>query len=245
MELAHVASSALSAAMVCFPMLLASHPKTPLRVLGITTFEYLARLRGGSLGRRRRYAMALACDYASLRDDYYDHESVNLTEFRSLRRQLRSVTMEPATLRYIQQLRRTERNRPALSSATDGLEEAATAYRTRVLDLTLQWLASISNVDVDPVQRQSLLSVACLLQLADDLLDFKEDQALQCPGYVTAFVLDRSSAEIAIALRTQADAMLERTIAAARQDATGVPFSAAGALTWVFIIALLHLRFPR
>jgi hypothetical protein len=189
--------------------------------------------------------MALACDYASLRDDYYDHESVNVTEFRSLRRQLRRVTMEAATVLYIQQLRRTERNRPAVSSATKGIEEAAIAYRTRVLDLTLQWLDSISNVNVDPVKYQSLLSVACLLQIADDLLDFKEDQALQCPGYVTAFAPDRSSAEIAIALRAQADALLERTNAAARQDASGVPFSVAGALTWAFIIALLHLRFPR
>jgi hypothetical protein len=244
-EIVRVAGSAIGAAMVCSPMIFAAHPKTPLRVLGITTFEYLARLRGGTLGRRRRHAMALACDYGSLRDDYYDRERIDVTELRSLRRRLRVLVPEAATRRFIQQLRHAERNRPVLAEGADGIEDAAIAYRTRVLDLILKWLNSISGLSVDPVKYHSLLDVACLLQLADDLLDWKEDQALQCPSYVTAFLRDRPSNEVVKPLRTQADALLHRTVVAARQDAGGVPFAAAAALTWTFIITLLRVGFSR
>ena len=69
-------------------MLLAARPKTPLRVFCIAGFEYLARLRGGTLGRRRRLAIAHACDFGALRDDYYDHHRLDATEYRSLRRHI-------------------------------------------------------------------------------------------------------------------------------------------------------------
>jgi len=59
-KLIRCAGTALCAAMVCLPMLLAPRPKTPLRVLGIAVFEYLTRLRGGTLGKGRRLAVAQA-----------------------------------------------------------------------------------------------------------------------------------------------------------------------------------------
>src|SRR5688500_3132125 len=71
--LARVAAAAVSAVVVCSPLLFAARPKTPLRVFCIAAFEFLGRLRGGTLGKRRRLAMALACDFGSLCDDYYDH----------------------------------------------------------------------------------------------------------------------------------------------------------------------------
>src|SRR5687768_12910546 len=110
-ELVRIAGTAMSAVMVCSPMLLAARPKTPLRVFCIAAFEYLARLRGGTLGRRRRVAMAYACDFGSLRDDYYDHQALDTTEYRLLRCNLRRLAPETATSRYIQQLRQAERNR--------------------------------------------------------------------------------------------------------------------------------------
>src|SRR5262245_22857449 len=93
-ELARVAGTAVSAVMVCSPLLLAARPKTPLRVFCIAAFEFLARLRGGTLGRQRRLAIAHACDFGSLRDDYYDHRKLDATEYRSLRCQLRRMAPE-------------------------------------------------------------------------------------------------------------------------------------------------------
>ncbi len=90
-----------------------------------------------------------------------------------------------------------------------------------------------------------LLSLVGLLQIADDVLDYEDDQAFQRPSYVTAFLLDRPRTAVATPLRAQADALLQRMVGAARQDAGVVPLSMAGILTWTFVIALLRLRFPQ
>jgi len=243
--LTRVAGTAVSALMVCFPMLLAACPKTPLRVLCIVAFEYLARLRGGTLGRRRRLAMAHACDFGSLRDDYYDHRKLDATEYRSLRFKLRRMVPEAATSRYIQRLRQAERNRPILEATAPGVVDAVIAYRTGVLDLSLRWLQEISGLPVERVKFHALLSLVSLMQIADDLLDWQDDQAVGRPSYVTAFLLDRPHTAVAMPLRARADALLRRTMAAARQDAAAIPFAAASVLTWTFVIALLRARSPQ
>jgi hypothetical protein len=244
-ELAHVAGTAVAAVMVCSPMLVAERPKTPLRVFCIAAFEFLARLRGGTLGRRRRLAIAHACDFGSLRDDYYDHRRLNATEYRLLRCKLRRMAPEAATSRYIQRLRQAERNRPILAARTPGVADAVIAYRTWVLHLSLQWMQEISGLSVEPVKFHALLTLVGLMQLADDLLDWKDDQAVGRPSYVTAFLMARPRIAVAMALRAQADALLRRTVGAARRDAGALPFAVAGVLTWTFVIALLRVRFPQ
>jgi hypothetical protein len=236
---------AVSAFIVCSPMLLAARPKTPLRVFCVAAFEFFARLRGGTLGRRRRLAIAHACDFGSLCDDYYDHRKLDAPEYRSLRCKLRRMAPEAATSRYLRQLRQAERGRPILSASTPGVTNAVIAYRTRVLDLSLRWLQEISGLSVDSARHHVLLSLVGLMQIADDLLDWKGDQAAHRPSYVTAFLLDRSPTDVARPLRAQADDLLKRLVGAARQDAGAVPLATAGMLTWTLVIALLRLRFPR
>jgi hypothetical protein len=226
-------------------MLLAARPKTPLRVFCIAAFEFLARLRGGTLGRRRRLAMAHACDFGSLRDDYYDNHKLDATEYRSLRCQLRRIAPEGATSRYIRQLRQAERNRPILAASTPETANAVVAYRTWVLDLSLRWLQEISGLSIQSVKFHVLLSLVGLLQLADDLLDWKDDQAVRRPSYVTAFLLDRPRSAVAGPLRAQADALLQSMVGAAKEDTGAVPLAFAGLLTWTFVVALLRLRFPQ
>jgi hypothetical protein len=244
MELARVAVTAVSAAVVCSPMFLAARPRTPLRVFCIAAFEYLARLPGGTLGKRRRIALAHACDFGSLRDDYYDLHRLNLTEYRSLRGRLRRIAPEAATSCYIRQLRQAERRRPSLSASTPGIVNATIGYRTSVIDLSLRWLEAISGLSVERVKFDAIVSLVCLMQLADDLLDWKDDQAVRSPSYVTASLLEQPRAGIATPLRAQADALLQRTVGAARQDAGVLPFAVAAVLTWTFVVALLTVRFP-
>ena len=244
-ELLRIARTALSAIMVCSPMLLEARPRTPLRVFCIAAFEYLARLRGGTLGRQRRLAIAHACDFGSLRDEYYDQQKLDLTEYRSLRSVLRRIAPETATFRYIQQLRKAERGRPNLSAGTPGVANATISYRASVIDLSLQWLQGISGLAVERVKFHSIVSLVCLMQLADDLLDWKDDQADRSPSYVTAFLLEQPRTGIATPLRAQADALLHHTVAAARQDLAAVPFALAGVATWTFVVALLKVRFPK
>jgi hypothetical protein len=244
-EFARVAGTALSALMVCFPLLLKASPKTPLRVFCIAAFEYLARLRGATLGKRRQRAMAYACDFGSLRDDYYDHHRLDTTEYRSIRHQLRLMAPEPATFRYIQQLRQAERSRPILTASMPGVADHVIAYRTWVLELSLRWLQEISGLRIEPARFHALLSLVDLMQLADDLLDWKDDQTLKRPSYVTGLLLDRPRRTVAMPLRARANALLQRMVGAARQDAGIAPFTIAGVLTWTFVIALLRARFPQ
>ena len=244
-ELVLVARAALSAVLVCSPMLLEARPRTPLRVFCIAAFEYLARLRGGTLGRGRRLALAHACDFGSLRDEYYDEQELNLTEYRSLRSALRRMAPEAATFCYIQQLRNAERCRPILSTSTPEVANATIAYRTTVIELSLRWLQGISGLAAEGVKFHSLVSLVCLMQLADDLLDWKEDQADGCPSYVTAFLLAQPRTGIATPLRALADTLLQRTVGAARQEAGTIPFTLAAVATWMFVIAVLKVRFPK
>jgi len=244
-ELARVTGTAVAAVVVCSPLLLATRPKTPLRVFCIAAFEFLARLRGSTLGKERRLAMAHACDFGSLRDDYYDHRRLDPGEYRYLRCTLRGMGPEAATSGYIRQLRQAERSRPLLAAGCPGIENAVIAYRTSVLDLSLRWMQEVSGLSIESVKFHVLLSLVGLMQIADDVLDWKDDQAFQRPSYVTAFLMGRPRSAVAAPLRAQADALLQRVIAAARHDAGVVPLALAAVATWTIVVALLKVRFPQ
>jgi hypothetical protein len=243
--LARVAGTGLSAVILCSPMFLAARPKTPLRVFCIAAFEHFARLQRATLGSRCRQAMAYACDFGSLRNDYYDHGTLNMTEYRLLRRQLRRMAPEGATARYIQELRHAERNRPTLQPNTPGLIDTVITYRTCVLDITLRWLHAISGLSVESARLHPLLAFAGLAQLADDLLDWKDDITFQLPSHVTALLFHGPASPVRKPLRAHADALLRRTVEAARQDAGVLPLAVASLVTWAFIVALLRVRFPQ
>jgi hypothetical protein len=193
--------------------------------------------------------MAHACDFGSLRNEYYDRRKLDAAEYRSLRGELRRVAPRAATSRYIQQLRQAERNRPNVSpdSATSapGLADAVMAYRTSVLDLSLRWFQSISSLSIESLKFRAFLNVASLCQIADDLLDWKDDLAGKRPSYVTAFLVDRPPTAVVTPLRAQADALLRRTFGMARQDVGTLPFAVAAAVTWTLVIALLRVRLPQ
>jgi hypothetical protein len=189
--------------------------------------------------------MAHACDFGSLRDDYYDHRRLDAMEYRFLRCKLRSLAPETATARYIRELRHAERSRPILAVSSPEVAKAVIAYRTRVLDLSLRWMQEIAGLSVESVKFHVLLSLVGLMQIADDVLDWKDDHAVRRPSYVTGFLTEQSREAVALPLRAQADALLQRMVGAARQDAGAVPLALAGVVTWTFVIALLRLRFPQ
>ena len=244
-EFMRVGGTAISALMVCCPMMLEARPRTPLRVFCIAAFEYLARLPGGTLGRKTRLALAHACDFGSLCDEYYDEQKLDLTEYRSLRCTLRRTAPEAATASYIQQLRKAERGRPVLTTGTLGVAEATIDYRKSVIELSLRWLQGIAGSGEESVQFHSIVSLVCLMQLADDLLDWKDDLAERSPTYVTAFLLERRSTGVATRLRAEADTLLQHTVRAARQNAAAVPFAVAGVATWTFVVTLIKVRFAK
>lgn len=236
--LLRVAGAAVSAAAVSFPMLFAARPKTPLRVGCVAVFEYLARLEGAALSRRRRSAIAQACDFGSLRDEYYDERKFDRTEYRSLRNALRQVAPAAATALYILELRKAERGRPAISGGADATRE----YREAVIRVSLEWMRAIAGVSVDSARFDSMTNLVCLMQLVDDLLDWKDDQADSCPSYVTALLDAPNRAKT---LRALAETLLRRTTEPAQRDPAALPFALAGVVTWAGAAALIKARFPR
>ena len=111
---------------------------------------------------------------------------------RRLRRQLFRLTPREATRRYLEGLRKAERGRPRFE--THGFRDpaAVAAYRMRVIDLSLQWLGSIAGRSSKPSMLEALSALVGLLQVVDDLLDWKQDLAHRRPSFVTAAIGKRS-----------------------------------------------------
>jgi len=100
-------------------------------------------------------------------------------------------------------------------------------------------------LSVERVTFHALVCLVGLMQIADDLLDWKDDQADKLPSYVTALLLERRRTAVAMPLRAHADALLKHTVGAAKQDTGAVPFAIAGLLTWTFAVALIKVRLPK
>jgi hypothetical protein len=237
--------SASLAALVCAPMFFRARPQTPLRVVSIGAFEYFARLRGTSLGALRRFTIACACDLGGLRDRFYDDATFDRAEYRELRSLLRRLAPESATTHYLRSLRFAERNRPVVVAGEFKDPAAVIAYRTGVLEITLSWLRDIAKVNVDHERFRALLAVASLVQLVDDILDWKDDSASAQPSYVTATLKSGKvfSREAAVRVRLQADRQCAQLITASRRDVAVVPIAIAGLWTWIIIVVLLKIGF--
>jgi hypothetical protein len=103
---------AATSLLACIPMIWAPRPRTPLRVLCVSAFEYLARLQGPGLGREGRLALAHACDLGAMCNDFYDQREFDGSVYRELRRDLKVLASETATRLYLRELRQAERQRP-------------------------------------------------------------------------------------------------------------------------------------
>jgi hypothetical protein len=230
----------------CMPMLLTRRPRTPLRVLCVSAFEYLARLNGRKLDRAERIALGCACDFGALRNDFYDQRELNRRFYRQLRCRLRHVAPRAATLRYIRDLRQAERERPACGP--DGFSEplAVVEYRTRVLEVSLSWLQAISVRSLEPRLFQGVVALVGLVQLVDDLLDWKDDWACRRPTYVTAFLRQwaHPTGEAMTHIRFRANRFRHLLVAASGRRPELVPLMLAGGLVWLLAIFLMRVRFP-
>ena len=230
----------------CARLLLSRRPRTPLRVLCIGAFEYLARLNGRRLDSTTRLALAYACDFGALRNDYYDRRKLDRNVYRKLRCGLRRLSLDTATHRYIRELRQAERGRPAFGP--EGFPEpgAVVEYRIHVVVLSLTWLQVMSHQLIAPRRFQALVALVGLVQLADDLVDWKEDWACRRPTYVTAFLGDQTSREpMTMHIHLHANRMRGLLVAASERDLEVVPLMLAGLLAWLLIMALTKIHFAR
>jgi hypothetical protein len=246
-SLFHSSRIAAASLLTCIPMIWAARPRTPLRVLCVGAFEYLARLQGQGLGRAGRLALAHACDVGALCNDFYDQREFDRSVYRKLRRDLKRLARESATQRYIRELRQAERHRPA--AGTHGFDDpsAVIHYRVRVLVVSLAWLRAISGQPTEQRSLNGLVALVGLVQLVDDLLDWKDDCACRRPSFVTAFLHDwkRPSPASMKPVRLHANRFRDTLLATSERNPRGIPLAAAGVLVWLLVVVLLRIRFSR
>lgn len=228
----------------CLPILAAMRPKTPLRVLCIAAFEYLSRLEGRSQKPSTRAALAFACDFGALRNDFYDQKELNRSEYRTLRLALRRLVPDRLTRRYMHNLRQAERSRPLLR-VDPGFESSAVEYRNRVLVLSMDWLHGIACVRWNAALFQSLVALTGLIQLVDDLLDWEDDWKHRRPSYITA-VLNRSakaSPDIYRCVHLRANHFRDILLTTSNEHPEAAPVAMAGIAVWALAVALARIRF--
>jgi hypothetical protein len=192
-------------------------------------------------------ALACACDLGALRNDFYDQGTFDRGFYRELRHDLRRLAPETATQGYIRDLRETERGRPPFGRGAFSEPAAVVQYRLRVLEVSLAWLQVISRRSMEPRVFQALVALVGLIQVVDDLLDWKDDWACRRPTYVTAFLNDssRSSRESVRHIRLHANRFCGLLIASMEQDLYVAPLAVAGIFVWVVARALMKVRFAR
>lgn len=229
----------------CLPLLVARRPRTPLRVLCIGAFEYLARLDGRKLDRAVRMALAYACDFGALRNDFYDQRDFDRRFYRDLRRGLCRLAPPAETRRYILELRKAERGRPIFGP--DGFPEprAVVEYRNNVLEVSLVWLQAISGRSLEPGLFQAVVALVALIQLVDDLIDWKDDFSCRRPTYVTAFLHELAGPpnEAIGHIRLHANRFRGMLAAASVGRLDAVPLALAGGIVWLVAILLMRIRF--
>jgi hypothetical protein len=231
----------------CARMLLSRHPRTPLRVLCIGALEYLARVNGQRLDSTTRLSLAYACDFGALLNDYYDRGQLDRSLYRKLRCGLRRLSLKTSTHRYIRELRKAERGRPSFGPEGFAESGAVVEYRIRVVVLSLTWLQVLSHQLIGPRLFQALVALVGMVQLADDLVDWKEDWACRRPTYVTAFLGDRTTSRepMSMHIELQANRLRGQLMAAYECELKVAPLMLAGFLTWLLVMVLTKIRFPR
>jgi hypothetical protein len=174
-------------------------PGSVLRCLCVAAFDFAARTGGRPLDREKRKALGCLLDLGAIINDHFDQHQFCRHTYRKLRRQLVADADARAVYReYFRQVRQTERSRPRLSGRENLLKEVV-HYRERVVRLSLSALAAIafSRPEIaDDACPADLFALAMLIQICDDLLDWRKDWRTGLPTFVTAAVLqDAGQAE--------------------------------------------------
>ncbi len=180
-------------------------PGTALRTLCVVAFDFLARAGGQRLGREHRRALSCLLDLGALVNDHFDQQRFCKGSYRKLRKQLAAnETVRTVYRAYFRALRQAERNRPRLwLPCREGIPKEAADYRETVVRISLSALAAIAfsqpGGDARDDSRNSPAEEACLsrlfglvmlIQICDDLLDWRRDWRAGLPTFATAELLE-------------------------------------------------------
>ena len=179
-------------------------PGTLLRTLCVVAFDFMARTGGRRLGSEERRALSCLLDLGALVNDHFDQRCFCKCSYRKLRKRLSGNESVRAVYRaYFRELCQAERNRPRLClPRRDDVPKESADYRERVVRISLSALAAVAfgqpNGDDLEDRRTSSAQDACLpqvfalvmlIQICDDLFDWRRDWRAGLPTLATAELL--------------------------------------------------------
>ena len=179
-------------------------PGTLLRTLCVVAFDFMARAGGRRLGPEKRRALSCLLDLGALINDHFDQRCFCKCSYRKLRKRLSvNESVRAAYRDYFRELRQAERSRPRLClPRRDDVPKESADYRERVVRISLSALAAVAfgqpNGDNLEDRRTSPAQDACLpqlfalvmlIQICDDLFDWRRDWRAGLPTFATAELL--------------------------------------------------------
>jgi hypothetical protein len=205
-------------------------PGTALRSLCVAAFDFTARACGHQLDSQRRQALSCLLDLGALINDHFDQHRFCKLTYRKLRKEIAANKRARAVYRvYFRELRQAERNRPRFwLSSREGTAREIADYREKVVRLSLSALASIAfgrptaadgdrgqGAAVEEACLPQFFALVMLIQICDDILDWRKDWRAGLPTLVTAELLrEAAQAEKDRADSWQTPANVERMAAA-------------------------------
>jgi hypothetical protein len=188
----------------CFLRPKRERPGTLLRTLCVVAFDFMARANGRRLDSEKRQALSCLLDLGALINDHFDQRRFCRCSYRKLRKRLCVDQTARAAYRvYFRELRQAERNRPRLRLARhDDILRESVEYRERVVRISLAALAAVAlgrpcgdDAEVgrpSPAKDAGLphvFALAMLIQICDDLIDWRRDWLAGLPTFATAALL--------------------------------------------------------
>jgi hypothetical protein len=179
-------------------------PGTLLRTLCVVAFDFMARADGKPLEPERRRALSCLLDLGALINDHFDQHRFCQSSYRKLRKQLcGDETVHAAYLAYFRELRQAERNRPRLRlTHRDDILQESVEYRERVVQISLSALAAVAFGQTNAGDTEAahtspaidvclshVFALVMLIQICDDLCDWRKDWRAGLPTFATAALL--------------------------------------------------------
>ena len=161
-------------AFALFRPLQCRRPKTVVRWLCLRAFVYLGHTQSQNLPTPRLNKLIQAVELGVFLNRWFDKkEPFNRKRYRALRT---GLPAQP-TQDYLKKLRTLERHRPEMEDWP-----RVFLYRRTVLEISLSYLFTLSGLS----ERAILLPLCSLIQLTDDVLDKRTDEAKALPTFLTS-----------------------------------------------------------
>jgi hypothetical protein len=155
-----------------------------LCIIALDTLHRLRHARPIPRGRIRELAAFL--DFQACVNAELDHKRPCRAECAATQRRLEQAGCGPRLERYLSQLRALELQRPSMGGDRRGFDHVR-AYREAVARLSLDTVSAFA-LDVE-YHDPTLFRIVMQCQILDDVLDYRDDQSLGLPSFLTACTL--------------------------------------------------------